>query len=397
MKEKNKKIIIGISLGIILVLIAIIILFITNKISLKLIEGTPNNSSTNNQKNDKNQNEEIDTVAFKIDSKTIAFYERKDVVYHIDNYSNETEISKYECTNQFCGYCNAYTVCQGLGMINNNVHALYDYNVNDEVRTSDDSYYPSKIVLWNAIDGKEIASYNDIIETYSLIKNDGTNEIKYIILKNKNNIISLYDTFGNYITDVSKKQYIIAEYEGKRIDESSYLVETDMIVTKKGEKQGIESITGNKTLVNYEYDEIRLHDDFTVRKSDNIFSSNYKLYSGKYFKARNGNKWTLYNLSNGNQVINKEYDKLYLLDEKNIAVYNNGYISFVDYSGNKISNDNIEVSNLFAIMPKNPEGIIFTISDSIVKISISDGTSYKNLVNYSYEYNLETKKVTKIN
>jgi len=364
-------------------------------------DNDPSNGVTNendNNEHDSEQNENIDIFPIKTD-KTIKFYKRVDGYFHVDNYKNEKEISKYTCTSEDCGYCNSYTVCSGLSILGHNLIALYDYNAGEKATSSNGSFNPSKIVLWNVIKGKEVARYNDIVSAYklSLSHVSSSTNAKYLVLENKNNQVAIVDLNGNYIKKYSDKKYVISSYEGKWIDESSYLVENDIIVTIKNNKQGIESITKDKIMINHKYDEIVLYDSFVTR-TDAAMSDNIpELYADKYFKARLGDKWSLYNIKTGNKVINKDYDRIYLLDEKTIAVYNNGYLSFVDYKGNNVSDDKIEISNFFETMPKNPEGIRFIIGDSIVKISISEGTDISNYTSSSYEYNLKTKKLTKLN
>lgn len=114
----------------------------------------------------------------------------------------------------------------------------------------------------------------------------------------------------------------------------------------------------DKVLINHDYDEIMLYDVVSYSSLD--------LYAGKYFKARIGNKWSLYSLDTGNKDIDKVFDKIYLLDENTIAVYDGEYISFIDYKGNNVSDDKIKVSNLFESMPKLPEGISLTFKDLVV-------------------------------
>lgn len=144
----------------------------------------------------------------------------------------------------------------------------------------------------------------------------------------------------------------------------------------------------DKVLINHDYDEIMLYDVVSYSSLD--------LYAGKYFKARIGNKWSLYSLDTGNKDIDKVFDKIYLLDKNTIAVYDGEYISFIDYKGNNVSDDKIKVSNLFESMPKLPEGISLTFKDLVVEISISEGTDYNNRIFSRYSYNLDTKVLEKI-
>lgn len=330
--------------------------------------------------------------------KTIKFYKRINGYSHVDDYKNETEISKYTCTNEECNYCNSYTVCSNLSVLGNNLIALFDYDEGETSRTWIDvttsHLNPVNVILWDVSKGKEIARYNDIISAYKLVDTNG--DAKYIILENKNNKINMYDLNGNHIRNTSDEQYVLKSYEGRWIDSFSYLVKNDMIVTIKNNKHGIKNITKDKTLVKHNYDEIVLYDNYTVRTDDSISDNIRELYAGKYFKARIGNKWSLYDIKMGKKVINEDYDRIYLLNENTIAVYNDGYLYFVDYKGNKASDVKIKISNLFGTMPKNPEGIRFEVGNSIVNISITEGTDYDNWMNYSYEYNLKTKNLTKL-
>jgi len=364
---------------------------VVNTITRKQYMQEHNISCSNNNDNNSEQNENIDVFPIKT-GKTIKFYKRVNGYFHVDDYKNEKEISKYTCTSEECGYCNSYTVCSNISVLGNNLIALYDYDEGEKAYSSNGSYNPSKIILWDVSKGKEVARYNNIISAYRLDDNNGN--AKYIILENKNNEINIYDLNGNHIKEVSDEQFVLKSYEGRWIDYASYLVENDMIVTIKNNKQGIKNITKGKTLINHNYDEVVLYDSFVVSRTD--YYSLPELYAGKYFKARIGNKWSLYDIKTGEKVINNDYDKIYLLDEKTIAVYNDGYLSFVDYKGNNVSDDKIKILNLFGTMPKNPEGIRFEIGNSTVKISIADGTDNNNYTYYSYEYNLSTKKLTKL-
>lgn len=334
-----------------------------------------------------NDDDVINNVAiFPIkDGKTIKFYEKIDGSTSVYDYENKDAISVYECVNEECGYCDAYTVCSGAQINDFGKITLFDYNVDEVSISRDGGFNPCKLILFDVLNGKKISEYSDIVSSYSLESGDST---KYVVLVNKNNLTAIIDLNGNYIKDYSNKDYVISSYEGQWISSSSYLVSSDMIVTISNNKYGIEKITEDKLLIEHKYDEIMLTDIVNYESAD--------LYASRYFKARTGNKWSLYSFDTGNKVIDNDFDRIYLLDENTIIIYNDGYILFVDYEGNNVSDEKIKVSNLFEVMPKIPEGISFTVDGEIVKISISEGTNYDELVFSSYEYNLNTKKLEKI-
>lgn len=339
----------------------------------------------------KGENKDIDVVnSISIypvkDSKMIKFYEKVEGYINIYDYKNEEVISTYECQNEECGVCDAYTVCSGATLNDLGKITIFDYNENEVSSSFDGKFNPSKLILFDAINGKKISEYNDIISSYSLKSNSGST--KYIILVNKDNQTAIVDLNDNYLKNYSNKKYVISSYEGQWVSSSSYLTENDMIVTIDNDKYGIERITEDKVLINHDYDEIMLCDIVNYQNSD--------LYASKYFKARNGNKWSLYSLDKGTRVIENDFNKIYLLSENVIVVYNDGYITFIDYDGNNIINDKIEVSNLFESMPNLPEGISFTYNDNTVEILISDGTNYDNRVISRYEYNLDTNNLSKL-
>lgn len=334
-------------------------------------------------------NNNVDIFPVK-DGRMIKFYKTVEGFYNVYAYENEEVLSTYECVNEECGYCNTYTVCSGSQLKNTlGKITLFDYNINEVSSSQDGSFNPCKLILFDALNGKKISEYDDIVSSYSLDSDYGINaSTKYIILVNKNNLTSIVDLSGNYIKNYSNKEYVISSYEGKFISKSSYLVSSDMIVTINNNKYGIEKISEDKLLIDYKFDEIMLSDIVNYESVD--------LYSSKYFKARIGDKWSLYSFDTGNKVIDNDFDRIYLLDDNTIVIYNDGYISFIDYEGNKIIDDKIKVSNLFANLPSIPEGIKFTIESEVVKISINEGTNYDDYVSSSYEYNLSTKKLEKI-
>ena len=365
--------------------------------------GTDKESVNNKEEvnNAQNNNLKVSLFPIKIYSNIISFYERKDGYYHVDNYKNEKELGRYECTNDSCGYCNSYTVCSNLSgeaMNTNGLIYLYDYNKGETANTAG-SFTPAKIILWDVYNNKAVFTQTNIISALSLSAShvSDTSNIKYVILENKNKEKAILDVQGNYIKNYSNKNYVISGYEGQYISGNSYMVESNLIVTIKNGKHGIENIKGNKTVIDHKYDEIVLYDNYVVNTNDSMSDNIPELYKDKYFKARTGNKWSLYNIKTGNKVINKEFDRIYLLNENTIVVYNDGYLSFIDYNGNSISGDKIKVSGIVPIMPKSPEGIRFIVSDFTVQISINEGSSYDDIKISKYVYNIETKKVIKIN
>ena len=194
-----------------------------------------------------------------------------------------------------------------------------------------------------------------------------------------------------YIRNYSGTQFIYRTgYNGH----DKFNVQKDIIVTIKNGKYRLEKISKDETIISHKYDNIALTDAITVYSSEgaqrNFFYTD-TIYNDKYFKGKIGDKWYLHSLSTGEKVIDKGYDRLYLINENTIAVYENGHISFIDYKGNYISDDKIEVYISSQRFYNSPEGIRFVVKDNIVSIYVDiEGTSQ----NHEYEYNLQTKKVT---
>lgn len=257
---------------------------------------------------------------------------------------------------------------------------------------------------WSSYDDASKNCYDKVVfydlnnDTYKEFKNiryvltitdDSTSEysLKYIGLANVEDEYAIIDLDGNYIKEFSNKEFVTKSYEGAYLDEYSY--SDNLMVTIVDGKYGLEKISNDDIIVEHKFEDLIIN--------DNDVYNNYKLYSNKYIKVKEDGKWYLYDLNNKKKVTSSGYDKLYLLDENVILVYEDKYFYFKDYNNNLLTNDRIYVENIFPFWPKMPEGIKIVNNNGIYTIIINDGTSYDDYKYYSYEFNLDTKELTNNN
>ncbi len=386
-KNNNK---IGIIIIILLIILIIIgIYLIKNKNDNK--ENNANGNVNNNQEesNIKNGDDRYLGSSLNKQEGTVISENTAYIIKRINKdlafYYNDKEVSRYNCESETCSICsvnsNNSSNDDGRGCpFSSNIDA-YDknatylivdgYNSNNTIK---------KLVIINP---ENNLIYNEYYNVDSVI---GLNN-EYIYFSNKTeNKNIIIDTKGNTIKNLANRELAIKVFSPLagdiRLDYMSY----DLIVTVENGKYGIESLLSDKKIIENKYEDVRLF-DMTMLEN----SPSFNIYNGKYFKAKENGKWYLFNISTGEKVLNKGYDRLYLLDSQTMLIYENNYLSFVDYDGKELIPDKIETSSLKNydnnFLPKMIEGIQITKENDNINIYVSD-------LGKTYTYNLNTKTLT---
>lgn len=244
----------------------------------------------------------------------------------------------------------------------------------------------------------ECTSYNDQDKGKLLIL-DGNKAVLYDFNKG---ILGTYLTginmIENYfiVQDINNQKYGIIDLDGKIIKEfksdgygaskiakcfnkNTYSLKYDLITEKKDNKYGIIKITKDETVIEHEFDDIRLYND-------------------KYFKAKIDNNWYLYSIDTKEKVIEEGYKELFIANNEIVITQIDKYLYIKDYQGNNIIEDKIEVLIEYNenACCATPGGIAVKEENGIINIFIDEPT--KEDVGYKqnkYEYNIKDKKLTK--
>lgn len=275
------------------------------------------------------------------------------VFYKLNSTTGYEEINKYTCENDSCyeyaSQCTSYIdLDKGKMLIHDGDKAiLYDFN---------------KGVLGTYSQGVED------LENYFVVKDIKTE--KYGII----------DKDGKVIKELTSDGFGIKVAPCFNTD--TYSLEHDLIVEKKDNKYGIVKITKDETIIEHNFDDIRLYND-------------------KYFKAKIDDKWYLYNLNTKEKVIDEGYQELFIVTDEIIVVQIDNYLYIKDYQGNNLIEDKIEVLVQYneGACCANVSGIYIMEEDNIIKINIDEEiditeNQYKQ---HQYEYNIKDKKLTKTN
>ena len=284
MKKQTKIILIGI-ISIILISTAIFIIITNSK------------SDDKKENNDKQEENSI-TYNMKKDSET------NELVF----FKNETETSRYKCQYEECDF----------SMYGSNAEITYFDRKNGialitDGRTKDENtnrYYHNKMIIYSFEKGI-LNEYNNIIVTTDLGRDE--NFIPYyLVMLNTNNESALLDLNGNILKDFEENQFMFKSYEGLYIDSASFNIEKNIIITLKNNKYGIEKINSNGTIIEHKFDNIKLDEGITTQYkdlNDRIYNYGEKLYSeNNYFKAKENDKWYLYNYETKEKIIKTGYD-----------------------------------------------------------------------------------------
>ena len=301
----------------------------------------------------------------------------------INFYKNNKKIGTYFCKGMECSIIQPtmdfhYTFYREPSKIYESGKVALTDNLNGNIN----------IVIFDIYNNRTYDVHEKLADSYNLGD-------KYMLVKNKDNQFAILNKDYEYVKKYSNKQFL---YSSGYVGNNNFNVEKDMIISIKDNLYGIEKISKNEMIINHKYANIALTDGITVYSTNDNHEQDFyytdKLYQNKYFKGKIGNKWYLYDLNTDKKVINKGYDRLYLIDKNTIAVYENGKISFIDYKGNYVTDDKIEVYVSSEKFYQSPEGIRFILNGNIVNIYVDIEKSSQQ---HHYEYNLKTKKITKIN
>ena len=172
-----------------------------------------------------------------------------------------------------------------------------------------------------------------------------------------------------------------------------YSIKDNMIVAKKNGKYGISKITSEETVIDYQFDLIRLF------LYEDISDSKNSVVSNKYFKAQKDGKWYLYSFETKEKAIDKGYDYLFMPTDSVIVVGEDNYLYVKDTKGNNLTDDKIpNLADRYDEWDMLNPGIYTTLTGDIITISSATSDWIYNQEDKSkrntYEYNIKTKTLT---
>ena len=195
-----------------------------------------------------------------------------------------------------------------------------------------------------------------------------------------------------YVSDVNTKKYGIIDFDGKKIKNftmekldklltcdllsNTYSIKYDLIVEKKNNKYGIIKITKDEIVIEHIYDDIRIYND-------------------KYYKAKLEDKWYLYSYETKEKVHEQGYKEIFFATDNILVTQIDNYLHIKDYNGNNIIEDEIQtyIDYNEEACCGTPEGINVYYNKENNKIEIGVSQEFKE--NYEYEYDINSKKLTK--
>lgn len=347
-----------------IVLILAVLLVVGISLELFSIISNENKIDDNsNNSNDIESNEEVIkyTYNYDVENKSLTFYDEDEIIkeYQIDN---EFMSLRY-AEKQYPEFSNKYILYSGYK----------------------NGYYDKVFLL--DLEKKTYKEFDNIKSVVTISSDDDPQFIKYIGLSNIDEEIAIIDLDGKYAKKFTEGAFSLLEYENYTLNDYSYY--DNIITTKINGKYGLESITGNVVIIKHKYEDLHIDDSGVY--------NNYELYSKKYVKVKEDGKWYLYDLNTKKKATKVGYDRLYLLDDNVLLVLEGNNFSIKDYNDNLITNGNITVDNIFAWLPKRPEGVyIYKDPVGVYNISICDGVDQTSYKTYNYQFNLNTKTLEKI-
>ena len=237
-----------------------------------------------------------------------------------------------------------------------------------------------------------------VIGTYSnavwLRNEDSTNTYIYVQQKDTNKY-GIIDVNGKLIHDYNLDEINATTIIG--MIDNVYSVENNMIVDQKNGKYGIVRINSNETVLDYNFDSVRLF--VTNRKENSDINENYKkIVSGKYVKASLNGKWYLYSTSTKNLVFNEGYDYIHVVNDSIVVTIQGNQLNIKDINGNNLINTPVQSLATeyadYACCGDNLGVEINSIGD-VVEIKAYASTRYGSNYN-NYEFNTSSKTLNQI-
>ena len=291
-------------------------------------------------------------------------------------YKDTEKISEYTCNSNECYLGNIFE-----GDLAKNKHVLIASCDNcDYIETyggiSFQKDTTGKIELYN-IETSDTIIFENVKNTTSTIDLE-------LITKDDNSKYLL--SFDGKINRQIKDELEMTCYEGCRIAANTINYESNLLITKENGKYGIEKLDSGEIIIPREYDNIKL----TSNNLDNLY------YSNEYFIGTIDGKKNLYSIKDNKQITKNGYDKIFMLSENTLFVYQEKYFSFIDLDEKQLNNDKIKVDNLYGILPKSPHGVNFSKNgENELTIILYDGTSSQDIITSEYIYNLESHELKK--
>ena len=287
--------------------------------------------------------------------------DNKILFYKYDN-NEYKQINTYTCDEKYCGVGGYYGAIyndlnSGKTIINDKKPKLYDFE-------------KGILVTFDKVTGSLERKYRD------------NSQIEFI-LGEINDTQYIYDLGGKEIKSL-KGYDEFKTLQDKMLISNVYSVENNLIVLSKNGKKGIAKITEDNKVINFKYDDI-------------------KLFDNKYFKAKENNKWNVYELDTGNKISNEDYKQLFIAAENVMVVQIDDYLYIKDFKGNNLIEDKIRVLYDYQEFPAQfaPWGIsVVKYEDNIVDICVTSGPrgQYGEEFDiYRYKYNIKEKTLTSIN
>lgn len=271
----------------------------------------------------------------------------KELKFYVDS----KLISVYECNNSKCGEYKTdnfeYNSCLDYIAVieDGNYKYLYNYKATQEVIDKLDEIVAVK-------DNDKYLGF--------IIKDSESNKYGYVDTRGISKIKTEYDSLGLISNDIL-------------LDRGVNVKENKIIASKK-DKYGIINLTDGKEVVSFDYDNIYLgYNDKYVVKED----KKYYIYDSKEDKKSE-----------------KGYDMIFLF-EKLMIVNENKKLSFLDYDGKKIIDEEIEtyvdykekvINGVFGYNAYKKDNEI------IIEVNKSGDDGYDTI---KYSYNINNKKLNK--
>lgn len=241
-----------------------------------------------------------------------------------------------------------------------------------------------------------------VLNKYVLIKEDKKmvvvdldgNKIDDINIEKDDDIKYFIDNKDLYFIKSSDKKSIVYKLIDKNIKELNTLEGTKngFLVNDKEEILGTYDTYSNKEvlyLINKDdYNKIEI-DNYTIGSTSK--QSNYKnIYNDKYAITIKGNSFGIYNVKDGNELIEPKYNKIEYLTKDNFAAEKNDAFGIIDVNDKKLLDfkyDSIKYENgLYFAIDNNYLSILDSSFKEITKVSNINNSSNRVLISTFGDY-----------